>query len=386
MERVVIGVDPHKQSATIEVIGRGEQVLDTGRYGTDDEGYRRMLAAGRRFPGRQWAVEGSNGTGRPLAQRLAADGETVVDVPAKLAARARVFDTGHGRKTDAADAHSVAVVALRTPGLSRVAADGDTAVVRLLADRHDELALARTQAVNRLHRLLTELVPGGGRRFLSARQARAMLDKTWPSDVAGQIRRELAADLVTDIEQLDRRLKDSQKRLRELVKAAGSGLPGLYGIGPVGAARLVADVGDVTRFPRRGHFASWNGTSPLDASSGEQRRHRLSRAGNRRINRVLHIMAIVQIRHDTEGRAYYRRKLAAGKTPMEALRCLKRRLSDTVYRQLVKDACNKAGPGGHPGTTHESSVTGPTPTAGSSEKSLPGPATPQPTTQVSKTP
>ena len=112
----------------------------------------------------------------------------------------------------------------------------------------------------------------------------------------------------------------------------------IYGVGPAGAARTLADVGDVARFADRNRFASWTGTAPLDASSGEQNRHRLSRAGNRRMNHVLHVAAIVQIRHDTEGRAYYRRKLAAGKTPMEALRCLKRRLSDVVYRQLVADA------------------------------------------------
>ena len=126
----------------------------------------------------------------------------------------------------------------------------------------------------------------------------------------------------------------------------------------------------------KAHFASWTGTAPLDASSGQQVRHRLSRAGNRRLNRVLHIMAIAQIRHDTEGRAYYRRKLAAGKTPMEALRCLKRRLSDVVYRQLVADAqtAREAGPGGHSGATLKSSAASPTPAADSSDKSLPGPA------------
>ncbi|MGC4850594.1 transposase [Micromonospora sp. DT15] len=102
---------------------------------------------------------------------------------------------------------------------------------------------------------------------------------------------------------------------------------------------------DIPLTPNRGHFASWNGTAPLDASSGDQKRHRLSRAGNRRTNRVLHIMAIVQMRHDTEGRAYYRRKLAAGKTPMEAIPCLKRRLSDAIYKQMIKDAVCEDGPG-----------------------------------------
>ena len=123
MGRVVIGMDPHKRSGTIEVLDGHEQVLGGGRYGTDQDGYRQMLAAGRRWKDRVWAVEGYGGVGRPLAQRLVADGETVVDVPAKLTARARVFSTGNGRKTDATDAHSIAVVAVRTPGLLPVTQD-----------------------------------------------------------------------------------------------------------------------------------------------------------------------------------------------------------------------------------------------------------------------
>ncbi len=186
----------------------------------------------------------------------------------------------------------------------------------------------------------------------------------------------LAVELLEEIVVLDRKLKRSEQLLRQAVAETGSGLMDLYGLGPVGAARVLGDVGSVARFPTKAHFASWNGTAPIDASSGDRVRHRLSRAGNRRINRVLHIMAIVQIRHDTEGRAYYRRKLAGGKTPMEALRCLKRRLSDVLYRQLVADDQHqgKASPGGHPGTATGSSATDSHPTIGTSEKSLPGPA------------
>ena len=156
----------------------------------------------------------------------------------------------------------------------------------------------------------------------------------------------------------------------------------LHGIGPSGAARLLAEVGTITRFPDRGHFASWNGTAPIDASSGDQVRHRLSRAGNRQINRVLHIMATVQLRNPTEGRAYFDRKKTSGKTSMEAMRALKRRLSDIVYRQMINDAtaAMATGPGGHRGTSANSSVTSSHPHAGSSEKSLPGPATNHPTT------
>jgi len=165
-------------------------------------------------------------------------------------------------------------------------------------------APARTLTVNRLHRLLVELIPGGAKTFLSADQAKALLATVRPRDVVGKTRRQLAADLIDELTRTDKKIKLANKQLRELVDASGSQLLDVYGIGPSSAARLLGDTGDVARFPTCGHFASWNGSAPLDASSGDQERHRLSRAGNRRINRVLHVMAVVQLRHDTEGRAY----------------------------------------------------------------------------------
>jgi transposase len=381
--RVIIGMDPHKRSATIEIINDREKILAHGRYGTDRDGYQAMLAAGRKHKDRIWGVEGCNGIGRHIAQRLVADGETVLDVPAKLSARARVFATGQGRKTDPVDAHSVAVVALRTPGLRKVAVDDTTVALRLLVDRRDQLGRARTEALSRLHHLLLELVPGGAKKYLSAPQARALLNTVRPRDVVGKTRRWLASELIHELTVLDKKIKIANEELTDLVKATGSRLQDLNGIGPSSAARLVGDVGDIHRFASRAHFASWNGTAPIDASSGDQNRHRLSRAGNRRINRALHIMAVVQLRHDTEGRAYYRRKLAAGKTPMEAMRCLKRRLSDLVYKQMVADAKPAGtGPGGHVGATLQSSAADPIPMVDTSDKSLPGPAEPQPRTPL----
>ncbi len=262
MDSVVIGADPHKHSVTIEVVDDRERVLHKGRYGTDTDGYRQMLAAAKRYPKRRWAVEGCNGIGRHVAQRLVADGETVVDVPAKLAARARVFDTGNGRKTDPADAHSVAVVALRTSHLSEVRVDDELVALRLLVDRRDELGRTRTQTVNRLHRLLLELVPGGAKRFLSAAQAQAMLDSVAPTDVAGRVRHQLATELLAEIVVLDVKMKASDKTLRKAVAATGTGLLDLYGIGPASAARILGDVADVARFATRARFASWNGTAP----------------------------------------------------------------------------------------------------------------------------
>ena len=211
-------------------------------------------------------------------------------------------------------------------------------------------------------------------------RAKALLAKVRPRDVAGKARRRVAAELISDLERVHARRKAADKELRELVAATGTKLMELTGIGPSGAARLLVEVGDITRFPNKAHFASWNGTAPIDASSGDQVRHRLSRAGNRQINRALHIMATVQLRNPTEGRAYFDRKKASGKTSMEAMRCLKRRLSDLVYKTMLDDlvTAQRTGPGRQPGNDSVSSVTGSQPSAGSSDKSLPGPAKAKP--------
>ena len=393
MAKVFIGVDPHKLSATIEVVDEHEKVLAAGRFDTDKAGYVAMRKTVSRWPDRVWAVEGSNGAGRPLAQRLLADGEHVVDVPAKLSARARLFDTGHNRKTDAHDAHAVAAVAVRTRGLRALSYDVELEALRMLADRREELTRARIQTVNRFHRLLAELTPGKSKKDITTGQAKAILASVRPRDLAGKTRRRLAAEQLAELVVVEKKIKTLTKELKTMVLARGSTLMDLPGVGPVVAARILADVGDVARFADRNRFASWTGTAPLDASSGEQIRHRLSRAGNRKMNHMLHIAAATQIRLDTRGRAYYRRKLAAGKSRMEAMRCLKRRISDAVYRQLLADARatqtepTGAGPGGHCGASQESSAVDLPPHIDTSDQPLPGPATQtlQPTPPPRKT-
>ena len=272
MGRVVIGMDPHKRSATIEVIDEQEQVLAQGRFGTDTDGYQAMLAAGRQFPDRVWAVEGCAGIGRHIAQRLVADGEVVLDVPAKLSARVRVFDTGQGRKTDPVNAHSVAVAGLRSRGLRPVTADDATVALRLLVDRRDELGRARTETISRIHHLLLELVPGGAKKFLTRGQASYLL-RTAPAPVGivAQTRHRLARELIDELTVIDAKIRAADKQLRQLMAAAGSSLVELNGIGPSGAARLIGDIADISRFRTAAHFASWNGTAPIEASSGDQR-------------------------------------------------------------------------------------------------------------------
>ena len=267
MDAVKIGVDPHQLSDTIEVVDDNATLLGSGRFGADNAGYQAMLRYVKAWPGRVWAVEGANGAGRPLAQRLGAAGERVVDLPAKLAAQVRLFDTGHNRKTDAVDSHSIAMVAVRPPGLHELRADGELEALRIVADRRDELARQRVQAVNRLHRLLGELFPGHHKRDPSALQAKAILDRVHPRDVAGKTRRRIVAEAVADLAGVDKKLKKMKAELTTTVQDRRSRLMEIQGIGPVGAARILADVGDVARFADRNRFASGTGTAPLEASS-----------------------------------------------------------------------------------------------------------------------
>jgi transposase len=382
-QRVVIGMDPHKRSVTIEVMNGDEIVFGGGRYATDEGGFAALRRYVSQFPDRVWAIEGCRGIGRHVAQRLLVVGEVVVDVPPKMSAKVRVYATGQGRKTDATDAHSIALVGVRMTGLRPVVANADLDVLRLLADRRRQLGEEHTRKVCQLHALLLELIPGGAKKDLSAAQAKALLAKVRPRDMAGKTRRRLAVELVTDLERIYARKKAADKELRELVAATGTGLLDLHGIGPSGAARLLVEVGDITRFPDRNHFASWTGTAPIDASSGDHVRHRLSRGGNRQINRTLHMMATVQLRNPTDGRAYYDRKKASGKSSMEAMRCLKRRLSDTVYRTMLDDLAPSrhakvTGPGGQWDNDSDSSATGSQPQHRHFGQATPGPVTRQP--------
>ena len=252
-------------------------------------------------------------------------------------------------------------------------------MLRVLVDRRRSLGEEHTRKVSQCTACCWNSSPVARSGTCPPRRPRAARHGP-PARRRRQDPKRVAAELVADLERIYARKKAANKELTELVAATGTGLLDLHGIGPSGAARLLVEVGDITRFPDRDHFASWTGTAPIDASSGDHVRHRLSRGGNRQINRVLHIMATVQLRNPTEGRAYFDRKKAAGKTSMEAMRCLKRRLSDIVYRTMLDDLASTqaTGPGGQRGNDSDSSATGSQPHTGSSDKPLPGPATSKP--------
>jgi transposase len=375
-ERVVIAVDPHKASWTAAVVNASLQPLATLRVPVSAAGYQQLRRFARRWPQASWAIEGAGGLGAPLATRLSGEGIAVVDVPAKLAARVRLLSTGHGRKNDDADATSVGIAALTAIGLHTVEIDEAAIALRALVEHRDDLVKARTQTINRLHGLLTQLIPAGAPTRLNAEAAAGLLRTIRPRTPLLRTLRALASDLITEIRRLDRRITTTATEITTAVAASGSTLTQLHGIGNLLAGKILARVGNIDRFRSAAAFASYTGTAPIEVSSGDVVRHRLSRAGDRQLNSCLHIMAITQIAHDTPGRAYYQRKRAAGKSHREALRCLKRQLSDAVYRRLVRDAHpdTETGPEGHPGATTHSSAAGSTPTTGSSDKSLPGPA------------
>jgi transposase len=375
---VMIAVDPHKASNTAAVLDPvTKTVIEAARFANTADGYGQLARFAARWEQRRWAVEGCHGAGRFLAQRLVADGEAVLDVPAKLAARVRMYSRGDGRKTGKDDAVSVGLAALDGTGITPAARDGALVSLRLLCDRREELTAQRTQAVCRLHRLIAELTPGGMRRELSANKAQALLARIRPAgDVAG-VRVQIARDHLADIRALDARIKYLGAQIAALVTASGTGLTRLYGIGPVIAGRIVAEVGDVARFATKDTFASYNGTAPIGVSSGDQIRHRLSRAGNRRINHALHMMAVTQIRNrGSQGRAYFDKKMAEGKTRKEALRALKRRISDAIFARLQADAwqatAHAKGPEGQQGNALSPARPAHTPGTGSSAKPLPG--------------
>src|SRR5271168_1104516 len=353
---MVIAIDPHKASWTAAAVDASLQPVATIRVPVSRNGYRALRRFANRWTDPTWAIEGASGLGAPLTARLRADGIDVVDVPAKLAARVRMLSTGHGRKNDDADAVSVGIAARSARRLNSAAVEGTITALRAIVD-HRDLVKTRTQTVNRLHVVLTNLIPAGAQRDLTAERAAELLRGIRPRDAAGKTLRGLAADLVAEIRQLDRRITKAAADIQTAVTESGTTLTDLCGIGSLTAGKILGRVGTIDRFRSAAAFATYTGTAPIDVSSGDVVRHRLSRAGDRQLNRCLHVMALTQVRQDTQGRAYYLRKRTDGKGHKEAMRCLKRRLSDVVYRQLRHDANRlEAGPGGHSGAALKSSA------------------------------
>jgi transposase len=390
MVAVMIGVDPHKAWHTAVAIGLAEEPLGELRVRACPAQAEQLLAWAQAWPQRTWAVEGAGGVGHLLAQQLLAAGERVLDVPPKLAARVRLLQAGNTSKNDPNDAFSVAVAALRSPGVGQARRDDHVAVLKIWSKRYKDLGRARTQVACRLHQVLCELIPGGVPGQITAGQAAHILESITPADAVTAARCQLAAAFTADLRGIDAAIRDTRKKLTTAVAAAGTSLTGLFGVGPVIAAAVIGDVRTMSRFPGRDHFAAYNGTAPIEVSSGGRKVCRLSRRGNRRLNHAIHMAAVTQIRHrHSQGRAYYDKKLAEGKTPKQALRCLKRQISDAIFACLQADARRAAAgaksPGGQPGNHSVSGAAGSHPAHRLFGKATPGPAT-HPTTAAAAFP
>jgi transposase len=359
---VMIGVDPHKGSHTAVVIGASEEQLAAIRVRSGPAQLDRLLAWAASFSERTWAVENATGLGYLLAQQLVAAGERVLDVQPKLAARVRLLATESTNKNEPHDARSVAVAALRSPSPKEVRREDHAAVAKLWGKRHRDLARHRNKIACRLHAVLCELIPGGVAKEVYANKVARLLQDIEADSAVTAARVELAEEMLEDLRRVDAQLRDSKRRLEAVVAASNTTTTNVFGVGPVVGALVVGITGDVSRFANRDRFAAYNGTAPIEVSSGGRKTYRLSRRGNRQLNHAVHIAAVTQVRYrHSDGRAFYDRKIAEGKTPKEALRALKRRVSDALYACLVADARNNAsagGPGGQLGNDSDASATG----------------------------
>jgi transposase len=378
---IIIGVDPHKRmhvaSAVDPATNRQVAALQVE---ASLAGYRRVLRWAGGFGERRWAVENAHGLGRHLAQWLLARGELVEDVASTATARVRQLSRGR-RKNDVIDAAAAASVAALHGEANPVLPEDLTTLLGLLDERRSNVSTQRTRLVNQLHAVFRDLVPGGAPKDLTAAIASRLLAGIRPVGPVEAARKQLARDLVLEIRDADRRLKLLTAQIAETVAATGSHLTEVDGVGPIVSGRLLARTRRMSRFPTAAAFASYAGVAPVEVSSADRVRHRLSRGGDRQLNLALHIVAVNQIRMPSSaGRAYYDTKIAAGKTEKEARRCLKRRLADHIWRLMIRDEQHSAGPGGQQGATLQSSAAGSTPTTSSSDKSLPEPATPDSTT------
>ncbi len=372
---MVIGVDPHKSTHTATAVDPStNRSVASIRVEASLADYARMLRWARQFEQRRWAVENAEGLGRHLSSWLLARGEQVVDVPSTATARVRQLSRGGGRKNDQIDAAAAACVAALQGDGRPLAAEGITDALALLDESWMNLAQCRVRLVNQLHALLRELLAGGAPKDLSATAAGELLRRVRPAGDVERVRKQIAAGLVTQIRSVDALLKSNAKQISELVAASGSTLTDTVGVGAITAGRLIGRTGRADRFPSSASFANYAGAAPIEVASAQRARHRLSRSGDRQLNAALHtVVAITQVRTPgSRGHAYYNAKIAQGE---DDPRSATRRLADHIWRTMITDERRvAANPGGHPGATLQSSAAGSTPTASSSDRSLPGPA------------
>jgi len=334
--QVVIGVDAHKRTHTLVVADELGRELANKTLAATADGHLAALAWARRWPRRRWALEDC----RHLTRRLEADvvraGERVVRVPTQMMAGVRRSARQPG-KSDAIDALAVARAAWREPDLPVAQLDGPSRQVRLLVDHRDDLVAERTRLQSRIRWHLHEIAPdlqipprGLKLQHIIARVADRL------AAIDGLIAA-IAREQLDRLRELNRRINELEREIRQLIAALAPALLSIPGCGALTAAKLVGETAGAHRFRSKAAYARWNGTAPQPASSGNRTRVRLNRGGNRQVNAALHRIAVTQARTWPQGRDYIAKRIKHGNTKAEALRLLRRRLSDVVYRTLLID-------------------------------------------------
>ena len=337
---VTIGVDTHKRSHTVVAVDEQGRQLAQEAAGATSTDHLELVAWAARFVERRWAVEDCRHLSRRLERDLLAAGERVVRVPPKLMANARDSARSFG-KSDPIDALAVARAALREPDLPVARLDGPEREVRLLVDHREDLVGERTRMISRLRWHLHELDPGNepaARRLNHLRNLDQLAERL--AAVDGTVAR-IARDLVDRCRTLTIEIKQLEREITSLVEQLAPSLIAVCGCGPLTAAKILGETAGVERFKSNDAYARHNGTAPLPVWSSNQQRHRLSRTGNRQLNAAIHRIALTQAHWHPDAKAMIARRRAHGDGGLEALRILKRRLSDVVYRALKADAANE---------------------------------------------
>lgn len=333
---VVIGIDAHKRTHTAAIADELGRQLATRTIGTTSGDHLALLRwAQQHAEDRIWAIEDCRHMTRRLERDLIAAGETVVRIPPKLMAHARDAARTYG-KSDPIDALAIARAALREPGLPQARLDGPEREIRLLVDHREDLVAERTRIISRLRWHLHEIDPGWtAPTKLDRTSAYDKIDKHLETRT-GTVAR-LARRLIGHCRVLTAEINELGEEITKLVTVQAPTLLAIHGCGPLSAAKIIGETAGVTRFRTKDAFARHNGSAPLPVWSSNKARHRLSRTGNRQLNAALHRIAMTQARSHPEARALLARRKESGDGGMEALRVLKRRLSDVVYRAMVTD-------------------------------------------------
>lgn len=334
---VAIGIDSHKATMFVAVVDPLGRTGAAQQFPNDDSGHSAALRWIQAQQGeRVIGIEGSGFYGSALARTLLAAGEDVKEIPAFLTSRERRRTPSRG-KSDPVDAVAIARVTARGEGLSDVKDVSVYDDLKLLSDRRDQLIRLSTETANRIHADLVRLHPGYQIDIPNLRSKSRVMKVAELVRDDRSVRAQLVRERVEELLDLRDRILATEAQMSELIERSQTTLTSLDGVGLVVAAKILGEIGGPQRLRSQASFAAYNGTAPLEASSGATKRHRLNRGGNRQLNFALHIMATARRRSHAETKVYLARLRSEGKTSREAMRCLKRHLSNAVYRTLVSD-------------------------------------------------